>query len=67
MTTKILVLASNPQGTEQLLLNQEICAIKDALERAKKREQFVLIPTVAVRVKDLQSTILEEKPRIVHY
>ncbi|MDJ0689934.1 MAG: CHAT domain-containing protein [Xenococcaceae cyanobacterium MO_188.B32] len=67
MTTKILVLASNPQGTEQLLLNQEIRAIKDALERAKKREQFVLIPTVAVRVKDLQSTILEEKPNIVHF
>ena len=67
MTTKILVLASNPQGTEQLLLNQEIRAIQDALERAKKREQFDLIPTVAVRIRDLQSKILEEEPRIVHF
>ena len=42
MTTKILVLESNPQDTAQLLLNREIREIEDALERGKNREQFVL-------------------------
>ena len=67
MTTKILVLASNPQETEQLRLNEEIRAIEDARKRSKKREEFKLIPTLAVRVEDLQSAILEEEPSIVHF
>ena len=39
MTTKILVLASNPQGTEKLQLNPEIRAIQDAYERFMKRKE----------------------------
>ena len=67
MRTKILVLASNPQDTEKLRLDQESRAIQDALVRGKKRDKFVFQQRWAVRVKDLQSTILEEEPRIVHF
>ncbi len=67
MTTKILVLASNPQGTEQLRLNPEIQGIEDVLEFGKKREQFVLRSKVAVRVKDLQRSLRREEARIVHF
>ncbi|MGK7896429.1 MAG: CHAT domain-containing protein, partial [Xenococcus sp. (in: cyanobacteria)] len=67
MTTKILVLASNPQGTEQLRLNPEIREIEDALERGKNREQFVLRWRSAVRVKDLQHWIRNSEARIVHF
>ena len=67
MTTKILVLASNPQGTEALQLNPEIRAIKDAYERGVKREEFTVAFEPAIRVRDLQRIILKEKPRIVHF
>ncbi|MDJ0692138.1 MAG: CHAT domain-containing protein [Xenococcaceae cyanobacterium MO_188.B32] len=67
MTTKILVLESNPQGTEQLRLNAEIREIEDALERGKNREQFILRSKVAVRVEDLQRSIRQEAARIVHF
>ena len=64
---KILVLASNPQDTERLNLNQEIRAIEDALRTGEKRERFTVIPKVAVRISDLQSFLRREKPRIVHF
>lgn len=67
MTTKILVLASNPQGTEQLHLNLEIQKIDGTLERAKNREKFVLRSKVAVRVEDLQRSLCREETRIVHF
>ena len=67
MTRKILVLASNPQDTAQLLLNREIREIDDALEKGKYREQFSLRFRVAVRVEDLQSSLQKESPRIVHF
>ncbi len=67
MTTKILVLASNSQGTEQLRLNPEIRDIEDALEKGKNREQFVLRSRGAVRVKDLQHWIRKTEARIVHF
>ena len=67
MVTKILVLASNPEGTEQLKLNREIRLIEDALEKGKQREKFTVKPKLEVRPEDLQQTIRQEKPRIVHF
>lgn len=67
MTCKILVLASNPQDTAQLLLNREIREIDDALERGKYREQFSLRRKDAVRIDDLQSSLQKEAARIVHF
>ena len=64
---KILVLASNPQDTERLNLNQEVRAIEDALRIGEQREQFRVIPKVAVKISDLQSFLRREKPRIVHF
>ena len=67
MTTKILVLASNPQGTAQLRLNPEIREIEEAVERGRKREGFIVCSKVAVRVEDLQRTIRKEEARIIHF
>ncbi len=64
---KILVLASNPQGTDQLRLDKEIRAIQDAFTTGEKREKFTVIPRVAVKISDLQSFLRREKPRIVHF
>ncbi len=67
MITKILVLESNPQGTEQLRFKPEIREIEEALERGRNREQFVLRSKVAVRVEDLQRSLRREEARIVHF
>jgi hypothetical protein len=67
MTTKILVLASNPQGTGQLRLDREIRTIEDTLERAENRDKFALRSKVAVRVGDLQRSLRQEEARIVHF
>ena len=67
MTTKILVLQSNSRGTNQLLLDQEIRDIEDAIRNASQRNLFSLKPQLAVRIQDLQPSILREKPRIVHF
>ncbi|MEM9276327.1 MAG: CHAT domain-containing protein, partial [Cyanobacteria bacterium P01_F01_bin.143] len=64
---KILILASNPQDTAQLLLNHEIREIDDALEKGKYRDYFSLRPKVAVRISDLTSSLQKEKARIVHF
>ena len=44
MKTKILVLASNPSGTERLKLNPEIRSIKESHERSQKRDEFSILP-----------------------
>ena len=67
MRTKILVLASNPEDTAKLRLEREVRQIEDILERAQKREKFDLKSKLAVRIEDLQESIIKEKPRIVHF
>ena len=64
---KILILAANPQGTEQLKLNREISLIEDVLQEGSQRERFTLKPKLEVRLDDLQKTIRREKPRFVHF
>ncbi|MEM8723134.1 MAG: CHAT domain-containing protein [Cyanobacteria bacterium P01_G01_bin.39] len=67
MVTNILVLASNPQGTQQLRLNPEIREIEDALDQGQKGDRFDLRSRVAVRVDDLQKSIAKSQARIVHF
>ena len=67
MSTKILVLASNPSGTERIKLNHEIRSIKESHKRSPKRDEFEICSEPAIRISDLQRIILEEKPRIVHF
>ena len=57
MVTNILVLASNPQGTQQLRLNPEIREIEAALDQGQQGDRFDLRSRVAVRVEDLQKSI----------
>jgi CHAT domain-containing protein len=48
-------------------LDEEIRDIQNGLERAKHREKFALLQRWAVRTKDLQRAMLDEKPQIVHF
>ena len=76
MKTKILILASNPKGTTSLELNREIRDLIEVIKRSpdqlcclasRDRDRFIIETRGAVRPKDLQSALLEEKPRIVHF
>ncbi|MGB5634919.1 MAG: hypothetical protein WBM86_19355, partial [Waterburya sp.] len=60
---KILVLAANPQGTDQLRLDREIKAIEEAVWGGTKRDNFTVISKVAVKTSELQSLLRREKPR----
>ncbi|WP_315790757.1 CHAT domain-containing protein [Fischerella sp. JS2] len=63
----ILILTANPQGTSRLRLDQEVRDIAEGLERAKKRDQFILESKLAVRPRDIQRAMLEINPSIVHF
>ena len=65
MTTKILILASNPK--RDLELDREIRDLTEVIKRAPERDRFIIETRLAVRPQDLQSALLEEKPRIVHF
>ncbi|MEM9485002.1 MAG: TIR domain-containing protein [Cyanobacteria bacterium P01_F01_bin.116] len=64
---KILILAANPDGTTRLSLDKEVRDISEGLERAKRRDEFELVQRWAVRPRDLQRAMLDEKPQIVHF
>ncbi len=64
---KILVLAANPQGTDELRLNKEIKAIEEAVWNGIERDRFTVVHKVAVKTSELQSLLRREKPRIVHF
>ncbi|PLZ86686.1 hypothetical protein CEN45_19530 [Fischerella thermalis CCMEE 5198] len=63
----ILILTANPLSTSRLRLDQEVRNIAEGLERAKKRDQFVLESKLAVRPRDIQRAMLEINPSIVHF
>jgi CHAT domain len=65
--TRILVLSANPVGTDRLRLDQEIREIREAIQKARNRENFELLIATAVRTKDIQQEILYNKPQIVHF
>ncbi|MEM6255377.1 MAG: TIR domain-containing protein [Cyanobacteria bacterium P01_D01_bin.156] len=64
---KILILAANPNGTTRLRLDEEVRDISAGLERAKHRDEFAITQRWAVRPRDLQRAMLDEKPQIVHF
>lgn len=67
MKTKILILASNPKETTSLEINREIRDLIEVIKRSPARDRFTIETRLAVRPQDLQSALLEEKPRIVHF
>ncbi len=64
---KILILAANPKGTLPLRLDEEVRDIEFALQRAKKRDQFILEQKWAVRPRDIQRALLDINPQIIHF
>lgn len=67
MTKTILILAANPQNTTRLRLDQEVRAIGAGLERARRRDEFILVQKLATRPGDVRRAMLEERPNIVHF
>ncbi len=67
MIIKILVLVSNPQEAKPLDIPREIKEIQKALDNASQSVLFDLKTRFYVRNDELQSIILREKPRIVHF
>ena len=67
MTTKILVLAANPEDTTTIRVYPEIREIEDAINNGNQGEKFSFKSKVAVRVEDLQKSIRGETARIVHF
>lgn len=67
MIKKILILAANPKGTDQLRLDQEVSEIKKTLSRAKKREKFDVKAIWEVGNRDFQTSILDYQPQFVHF
>ncbi|MFX0138902.1 MAG: CHAT domain-containing protein [Candidatus Hodarchaeota archaeon] len=63
----ILFLASNPQGTNQLKLDQEMRSIDRAIRTGNLREKIIVNQQWAVRVSELQEHLLRYKPNIVHF
>ena len=67
MTTKILILTSNPRETTVLDIDREMREVREALKRSDNRDEFSLEFRVAVRPRDLRLALLEVKPNIVHF
>ena len=64
---KLLILAANPKGTSRLRLDEEVREIEAGLQRAQKRDQFILEQKWAVRPRDIQRAMLDINPQIVHF
>lgn len=64
---KILFLAANPTDTSALRLGVEARQIGEMIAFGSKRDQFELIQQHAVRVGDLQRTLMTHEPHIVHF
>jgi hypothetical protein len=67
MTKTILILAANPRDTLKLRLDQEVREIGNGLERAQKRDGFILKTKWAARQQDVRRAMLDFKPNIVHF
>jgi hypothetical protein len=69
MTTRetILFLAANPVGSTALRLSEEAREIREELERAGLRDNFLFHERGAVRPKDLSRTLIDLSPRYLHF
>jgi len=67
MVRTILILAANPKDTPRLRLDQEVREIDNGLQRAQRRNEFVLRQKWAVRPTDVRRAMLDFRPSIVHF
>lgn len=64
---KILLLSSNPLASGRLRVDEELREIREALQKASKREQFIIDSIPAVRFRDINREVLTAKANIVHF
>ena len=67
MKASILFLAANPSDTTSLRLSEEAREIREELERAGLRDNFLLHERGAVRPKDLSRALIDLAPRYLHF
>ena len=67
MAKTILVLAANPKDTSRLRLEQEVREIDNGLQRARRRDEFILKQVLAARPVDVRRAMLNLRPSIVHF
>jgi len=63
----ILILAANPKNSNSLRLDEEVSEIDKCLQRAKRRDEFILKQQLATSSKDIRRAMLDNKPNIVHF
>ncbi|NEP86440.1 MAG: CHAT domain-containing protein [Okeania sp. SIO2C2] len=63
----ILILSANPSDTSRLRLGKEVNDIRKTLRQSNHRNEFQIIPVGAVQIDDLQQTLYDYHPTIVHF
>jgi CHAT domain len=63
----ILILAANSRDASRLRLDEEVRDIAEGLARSQYRDRFMLQPKWAVRPRDIQRSLLDHSPQIVHF
>lgn len=64
---RILILAANPQNTSHLRLDKEVREIEDGLRRSHLGDRFQIEQRWASRPRDVQRSLLDVEPQIVHF
>ena len=64
---KVLFLAANPTGTNQLSLDEEARAIEEKVRGAEHRDLVSIRTRWAVRPDDLQQVLLQDRYTVVHF
>ena len=64
---KILILSSNPKTTPWRRFDEEVREIGEGLKRSEYRWRFQIQSSLAVRLRDLRRSLLDNKPQIVHF
>ncbi len=63
----ILILAANSKDASRLRLDEEVRDISEGLTRSQYRDRFALQSKWAVRPRDIQRSLLDHSPQIVHF
>ena len=64
---RILVVTANPLGSTPLQLDREVKMITEALQRSRKRDNFVVEYRLAVTPSELRRALLDLEPHILHF
>jgi hypothetical protein len=63
----ILILATNPQSTPRLRLDEEVREIEQGLKRSRHRHRFEIHSKWAVRHRDIRQALLDYEPNFLHF